>query len=272
MNPNRLAKVSGYKPVIASAITYLPDFEGYHKDRFEVVKASLNTMRDNAGEDIGTFIWDNGSCPEVIDWLMNEYKPDHLVISTNIGKASARAGIVRAVSPGTILGVADDDILYYPDWFKKSIDILESFPNVGQVSGYPVRTQMRWGNKNTKAWAFRNAKLEYGRFIPDEWDRDFCTSIGRDYEWHKAYTIDDIDAMITYKGRQVYAVAHHCQFICYANRLEDIVRWDNDAMGDEKPFDWAVDNAGLLRLTTSERLTRHIGNKLDEDMKEALCR
>jgi hypothetical protein len=38
-------------------------------------------------------------------------------------------------------------------------------------------------------------------------------------------------------------------------------------MGDEKPFDWAVDNAQMLRLTTVERYVRHMGNVLDDDLK-----
>jgi hypothetical protein len=39
-------------------------------------------------------------------------------------------------------------------------------------------------------------------------------------------------------------------------------------MGDEKPFDNAVDAAGLLRLTTTRRYTRHMGNTIDEDILE----
>jgi hypothetical protein len=50
--------------------------------------------------------------------------------------------------------------------------------------------------------------------------------------------------------------------------MKNLVIADRDAMGDEKPFDWAVDNAGLLRLTTTERYTRHIGNILDDELRE----
>lgn len=267
MNPMRQAKVSGYKPLIASAIVYLPNLEGYHEQRFEVVKTSLTTMRENAGLDCGIFIWDNGSCQEFRDWLVDEYKPDHVMLSTNVGKASARAGIVRAVPPETILGVADDDMYYYPNWFAAQAKVLKTFPNVGQVSGYPVRTQMRWGNLFTKDWGRKYGVYETGKFIPEQWDKDFCTSIGRDYEWHKQYTQSDEDIRITYRGIQAYAVAHHCQFICYAGKLADIVKHDDDAMGDEKPFDWAVDNAQMLRLTTVERYVRHMGNVLDDDLK-----
>lgn len=267
MNPNRRIYVDGYPPYIASSITHLPSLEGYHENRFEVVKVSLTTMRENAGLNCKTLVWDNGSCQEFRDWLLNEYKPDYVMLSVNVGKSIARASILRMLPPETIVGVADDDMYFYPDWFKAQVELMEFFPNVGQVSGYPVRTQMRWGNKRTLEWGRKVAIVEEGSFIPAEWDKDFCTSIGRDYEWHKNYTREDMDKRITYRGVSAYAVAHHCQFICEAGKIALLTRFDAEAMADEKPFDWAVDNTGMLRLTTINRYTRHIGNVLDDELK-----
>ena len=267
MNQLRLAKIPGYGPVVVGAITHLPNMDGYHADRFEVIKASLDSMRRNAGMDCEIMVWDNGSCIELLHWLINVYRPDYMMMSRNIGKANARSGMVRMLPPSTIVGVADDDMYYYPDWLLEQVNILQHFPNVGQVSGYPVRTQQRWGNKRTLEWAQNHANLNVGKFIPEEYDRDFCTSIGRDYAFHLTYTDADKDYLITYRGKQAYGVAHHCQWIGYAGVMAPFCRWDLDAMGDEKPFDNAVDEAGLLRLTTVTRYTRHIGNKLDADLK-----
>jgi glycosyltransferase involved in cell wall biosynthesis len=267
MNPNRRTKADGYAPYIASSIVHLPNFEGYHEQRFEVVKTSLTTMRENAGLDCQILIWDNGSCQEFRDWLLNEYKPDYVVLSNNVGLSNARAGLIRMLPPDVILGVADDDMYYYPDWFKAQVELMNYFPNVGQVSGYPVRTQMRWGNRRTLEWARKVAVVEEGSFIPSEWDRDYCTSIGRDYEWHKKYTENDMDKRITYRGVQAYAFAHHCQFICKVKLLANLMNFTTEAMSDDKPFDWAVDTTGMLRLTTINRYTRHIGNVLDDDLK-----
>jgi len=138
------------------------------------------------------------------------------------------------------------------------------------VSAYPVRTQFRWGNTFTLEWARVNAKLEIGRFIPAEWDRDFCVSIGRDYEWHKGYTREDMDYLITYRGMRAYATAHHCQFVAYAGRIDYIVQWDGEAISDEKLFDRAVDKEKMLRLTTIERLCRHMGNVTESWMQEGI--
>lgn len=268
-NPNRRVPVTGYSPMIMSAICHLPNMEGYHAHRFDVVKACLESMRANCGYGRAeTLIWDNGSCGEFRHWLIEIYKPDHVVLTTNIGKASARAGILRMLPPHTMVNISDDDMWYYPDWFKRSMEVYDDFPNVGQVSGYPVRTQFRWGNRRTLLWAKEHAELEYGKFIPESWDRDFCSSIGRDYEFQKQYTVNDYDPRITYRGTQAYAVAHHCQFICEAGKIAPFAVWDQDGTSDEKPFDTAIDEAGLLRLTTIHRHARHMGNVMDEDLLE----
>lgn len=265
-NPLRSSKVNSYGKVVVSAILHLPEMDGYHKDRFEVIKVSLNTMRRNAGTDCQVLIWDNGSCSRMTNWLQKTYKPDYLMLSNNIGKASARASIVRMVPDDTIIGIADDDMYYYPGWLTESIKLLQGFPNAGQVSGYPVRTQFRWGCSNTLQWAHKRNALTKGKFITEEWDRDFCTSIGRDYDYQVGTTVLDYDYIIKYQGLEAFAVAHHCQFIAYAGRIAPFCKYDDYAMGDEKPFDNAVDAAGLLRLTTVQRYTRHIGNRLDDDL------
>lgn len=267
INPNRQLPAQGFKPYVASAVVHLPNFEGYHEHRFEVVKTSLTTMRENAGLDCDILIWDNGSCQEFRDWLLNEYRPDAVVLSPNVGLTSGRAGLLRIVPPETIIGLADDDMYYYPNWFKASVELMQHFPNVGQVSGWPVRTQMRWGNTSTKTWARKGAVYEEGKFIPEQWDRDFCTSIGREWDFHVHYTKKDMDKRITYQGHQAYAVAHHCQFVCKAENLVDILRQNKEAMSDDKILDNAVDVAGFLRLTTVDRYVRHIGNVLDDDLK-----
>jgi hypothetical protein len=165
--------------------------------------------------------------------------------------------------PDTVIAITDDDMLFYPDWLYKQLAILGAFPCVGTVSGYPVRTQFRFAGAFTKLWAEQYAELEYGRFIPDQWEQDFAASIGRDWDEHKRKTAHDFDARITYRGRQVYATSHHCQFVAYA-WLESYMEFSDQALADERIFERAVDAGGMLRLCTTERLARHIGNVPEE--------
>lgn len=270
-NPMTQRQAALFPPVMAAVITHLPALIGYHKDRLEVVQTCLESMRAGAGIELPFLIWDNGSCPELLDWITGEFMPDFLIKAPNMGKSAARTSIMRMLPFETIVCMSDDDMYFYPDWLEPQIKLLKGFPNAGVVSGYPVRTQHRWGNRNTIKWAKKNAQVKTGKFIPADWDRDFCISIGRDYSWHSNYTAKDRDILIEYKGMQAYATAHHCQFIAYAGRLQQFIQWDGSAMRRERAFDMAVDEAGMLRLTTVERLTRHIGNVLDDDIR-ALAR
>lgn len=268
-NPNSDKGANQFMPIILTVVTHLPNTIGFHAQRMEVVQTCLTSMRDNAGRETTVMVWDNGSCEELRDWLQFEYKPDMLMLAQNVGKTAARTSLLKMCPSGSVVGYSDDDILFYPDWLRPQLDLLSIFPGVACVTGYPVRTAFRWGVKNTLAWARRDAKLERGEFIPREWEDDFCVSIGRDPEWHKENTKDDIDYRIEYQGVKAYATSHHCQFIGHQEILVKAMRYDGLAMGDEKPLDIMLDNLGL-RLATTERLTRHIGNMIDDNLREEI--
>ena len=266
-NPLHDKRITELKPVVLAVITHLPEQKGYHADRLEVVQTCIRSMiKDN--EDCSLVIWDNGSCSALRNWLRLQ-KPDIFIESRNVGKTSARTSIFRMFPPETIICMSDDDILYYPGWLEAQMQILTTYPNVSCVSGNPIRTSFRWGCENTIKWMKEHDILEVGRFIPEQYERDFCVSIGREYEWHKKYTENDVD----YRGRSLngvyaYATSHHCQFIARAG-VADIMQFDDHAMGDEKPFDVAMDKIGL-RLSTVKRNTRHIGNVIHPELRQEI--
>jgi hypothetical protein len=252
-----------YPGIVLVMITHLPNRMGYHEQRLEVIQQSIETMRENAGRDLPLYIWDNGSDQGFKYWLVCNLKPDYLTLAPNVGKASARTATLRSFPSNTILCFSDDDILYQPNWLLPQLDLLYTFPNVGAVSGCPIRTQSRWGIDYTLDWATKEAELNVGRFIPEKWEYDYCMSIGRDFEEYLESSANDKDYLISYKGKRAYAMAHHMQFIGVAGRLSDLKMWPRQAMRAEQEFDIAVDNLMLLRLTTTERYTTHMGNRLE---------
>lgn len=268
MNPDRKTKSVKYPPIVAGIVTYLPNEIGYHQGRMEVIRTCLTSLRKNANQDIGIMVWDNGSCPRLLDWLRNVYKPDWLITSPNIGKAQARCSMYRMLPFDTVFCFSDDDIYYSPNWLNPQLELLYGFPHVGVVSGYPVRSQFNWGCARTIEWAENNGQVTKGRLIPDDWDREFVISVGQTLEQHKKVVKDTEDVMVEYMGMRAYCTAHHCQFIAKVGSIEQFITWSIDyTMSDEKPFDSAIDAAGLLRLTTVNRYTRHIGNVMDVKIK-----
>jgi glycosyl transferase family 2 len=267
-NPLKSATLPSPSRVVVAVITHLPDTTSeYHKHRLDVIHRSLATLRGNIGDvNYSLIIWDNGSCSDLGYYLAGE--ASHcaaLIMSDNIGKTNALKSIMRMLPPDTILAYGDDDIEYFPNWLAPQIQILETYPKVGTVTGWPVRLMSTWGEIGTLTWANQHAQVETGKFVPSEWDRDYCESIGRDYESYKTQVWGIQDSRITYKGVQAYATSQHCQFVCYPERIEPLIPWTDKAMADEIAFDRAVDGKGLLRLATVERYTRHLGNVLESE-------
>lgn len=266
-NPLHDAKVTGFPPVVLCVITHLPELYGYHAKRLEVIQTCINSMTKGA-EGVPLVVWDNGSHPTLLNWLRGIH-PFMLVESANIGKASARASLFRMFPPQTVIAMSDDDILYYPGWLDAEIEVLRTFPNVACVSGNPIRTSFRWGCENTIRWMKQEGILEVGRFIPEQYERDFCESIGRVYETHRKNTANESDYRGKFGGVYAYATSHHCQFVSVAGAVLGAMRFDNFAMGNEKPFDAAMDKTGL-RLSTVTRYSRHIGNVIHDELRKEI--
>src|SRR3989344_4058316 len=114
-NPNRgKSSTMHISDVVLTCVTHLPDFNGYHAKRFEVVKKCLTSMRDNAGGTYTVIIWDNGSCEDFRAWVENEYKPDIFIRSGNVGKSVARAARFGTPAPATNVKYHGDEIYPYP--------------------------------------------------------------------------------------------------------------------------------------------------------------
>lgn len=267
-NPNRHADLPPFPRIVALVVTHLPDLSHpYHKTRFDVLRHSFKTLTDNIGvapEDYDLIVWDNGSCEEVRDWLRGF--TCKLFLSCNIGKMNALKFALSGLPPETIVAYGDDDIEYFPGWLAPQIQILETFPNVGAVTGWPVRIASKWGISSALRFGAEHAEMTQGRFIPREWEMDYCDSIGRDATSYEAATWGVPDVKIRYKGVEALATCQHCQFVGYAGRLAPLIQRTDKAMIDEIQFDEAIDKSGYLRLATVERLTRHIGNVLEKGL------
>lgn len=273
-NPNKTALIKPYRKVVVLVITHLPEMESeYHRQRRAVILKSLQGLMFDSHVEHDLIIWDNGSCDELRLYLAGMFSSRNVMLSPNIGKTNALKSVLSMLPPETIVAYGDDDIEYFSNWLAPQIEILETFPNVGTVTGYPTRLESRWGEDTTKKWMMFDvanalvadpSPLNIGKHISDEWEQDYCLSHNRDWETHKLNTKNDMDWMITYKGVSAFATSQHCQFVGYAGRLAPLIQWTNRAMAEEQPFDKAIDNAGYLRLATTERLTRHIGNVLEK--------
>ncbi len=189
--------------ITVALLNYIPFLSGFYAETLDVLKVSLESMRKDAGLPFDLMIFDNGSCEEVREYLVNEKEEgriQYLILSEkNMGKGGAW-NVMLAGAPGEIIAYTDADVLFSPNWLSRSVELLETFPNVGMVTARPYRTSPELYS-STLEWAKKNATLDEGQFIPWETFLEFNLSLGQTEEENVKVYAETSDWRIQYKGR-----------------------------------------------------------------------
>ncbi len=265
-NPAKAVKtVAKPERITVAVLTYLPFLSGFYEEGLDVLKASLDSMRKDAGLPFDLMIFDNGSCAEARDYLIAEKEAgriQYLLLSEkNVGKGGAW-NMILAGAPGEIIAYADSDILYYPKWLSRSVEILETFPNVGMVTARPYRTPPAFYS-STLDWANENASVEEGDFIPWETFLEFNLSLGQTEEENVKVYAETKDWKVEHNGVMAIAGASHWQFTAYKSTLQPFLPFDmSRPMGQVRRLDERMNAAGLLRLMVSDPLVMNLSNTL----------
>jgi glycosyltransferase involved in cell wall biosynthesis len=267
-NPAKFVKdVARPERITVALLNYIPFLSGFYAETLDVLKVSLESMRKDAGLPFDLMVFDNGSCAEVRDFLVKEKEEgriQYLILAEkNMGKGGAW-NVLLTGAPGEIIAYTDSDVLFSPNWLSRSVEILETFPNVGMVTARPFRTPPEF-IESTLKWAgdAERAKLEAGQFIPWERFLEFNLSLGQTEEENRKVYAETKDWKITYKGVAAMAGASHWQFTAYKSTLQQFLPFDMDKpMGQVRQLDKRVNDAGLLRLMVSDPLAMNLSNTL----------
>jgi hypothetical protein len=255
-------------------LVYVPHLRGYFLNRLGVLDLCLKSLMRTKPVETPLLVFDNGSCDEVRSYLSRleaQGRIDYLVRSRmNVGTLAAIRMIVR-MSPWPILAYCDDDVFFNRGWLGAELSILAAFPEAGMVSAAPTLDGALHATDFTLHLAGNpdsGIRQEEGR-IPEDWEVDWALSTGRDPEERRRFARERSLPLLRRGDARAFAGATHFQFV---GRLEALKaglpdEWPASLMGGLRELDAGVDQAGYLRLSTTERYCRHIGNAVTPPMR-----
>ncbi len=276
INPNR-GQQSGYQPsrITLAMLTYLPNQAGYFAERMAVTRLSLESLIAHTPKPYDLIVFDNGSCPELVGYLCqlrDEGLINYLILSAgNIGKISALQIIFRA-APGEIVAYTDDDVFFLPGWLEAHLTLMNTYPRVGLVTGFYIRSHLRYATKSIEAFTRQpDVQVSRGLLIPHELEQHYIDNMGRSWDSYQQEVSGLEDIQFTYQGVSALASAGHHQFVAPRQLLLDVLpAWDKNLMGKMIELENAVDQLGYLRLSTPAPVTRLLGNVIStENASEA---
>jgi glycosyltransferase involved in cell wall biosynthesis len=267
-NPGKyLKEVAKPARITVAVLNYIPFLSGFYTDTLEVLKVCLDSIRETADLPFDLLVFDNGSCEEVRQYLLDEHqagKIQFLILSEkNLGKGGAW-NVILGGAPGEIIAYTDSDAFFYPGWLSRSVQILETFPKVGMVTARPFRTKEEFYT-STAAWgeSVAEATVERGQFIPYKVFREFDLSLGQSEEEIRQHYDTSQDVRLMYQGVTAFAGASHWQFVGYKSVLQEFLPFNMDRpMGQVRQLDQRMNEAGYLRLMVSDPLAMNMSNTL----------
>lgn len=266
-NPAKFVQdVARPERITVAVLNFIPFLSGFYAEMLDVLKACLESLYANTDLPHDLLVFDNGSCPEVLEYLQGEHaegRIQYLLLSDrNLGKGGAW-NIIFSGAPGEIIAYADNDVLFYPGWLSHSIELLETYPRVGMVTARPFNTKPELYTA-TREWASQEpgVSMEEGRFIAWEDYRSFIMSLGTSEEQVRQTYETDRSLRLTYHGVSAIAGGSHWQFTAYKKTLSEFLPFEmTRPMGQVRQLDERMNTSGYLRLMPVQSYAQNMSNR-----------
>jgi GT2 family glycosyltransferase len=277
-NPFRSAVPYTPKEVTVAVLVYIPHLTGYFEQKFEILKLSLASILKHTDVSHDLLLFDNGSCPEVINYLLNLRAngiAQYVILSQNNLGCLGAFNLIASAAPGRYVAYSDDDMLFRPHWLSAQLQILKTFPQVGMVSGLPTWQNFSRFTASTLNLAASEPSIAVERskgWQPD-WVKEYCESTGRNIDQF-VRRCKDIDVVkLTRDGVSAFATCTHCQFLVSKPSVSPLLPLDTAGKAMYMDFlDERVDKSGFMRLSTPRPYVLHMGNRLSPHLRQIVSK
>jgi hypothetical protein len=242
----------------------------------QVTRTCIQSILANTSVAYDLMVFDNGSCKEAVEMLRElrmSGQIDFLLLSAqNIGKIGALK-MIFAAAPGEIIAYSDDDVFFMPGWLERHLEIIDTYPNVGAVTGMYIKPHMKEGVSATLKFANRSdVHSEKGNLVDRNLEQHYIDQTGRTWQRYQEEINGLEDVHLTYKGVDTFASAGHYQMTVPREPVLKALpaNWTGNLMGQMRDLDVAIDQLGMLRLCTTPPTIRLLGNQIDEQSASVL--
>ena len=184
--------------------------------------------------------------------------------------------ILLSAAPGEYVCWIPDDVFLKEGWLEKSLEVITKFPNVGLVTPCPIRNS--YNNSDTTAYKTVYKSYDNIKYLnPDwdeKWDEIWCHGTGSNLSsFIDSNNLDGLE-LLEIDGVKAYPLGGHFVTLMEKEALNKILPfpYTNRLMGGSSEdktalvnvFDKALNDIGLVKLTTNGCYAEHMGNKIDQ--------
>jgi hypothetical protein len=269
---NNTLDLNAYHRVVVPV--YIPNFEGYFKDSFEIFKLNVESLLATVHDKTRITIYNNNCTDEVkiyIDGLYAVYSQIDQVFHSkeNLGKVNAILAAVKGnLEP--LITITDSDVLFKHDWQQEVEKIFVDFPYAGMVSPVPGSKALK--NFTANNWYLGVLGKGLIQFEPVQDPialKKFDTSLGNDFPLYSAEHLSKYLVLTVQDKKAVMGCGHFVATL----RREVFDKGSNAPAyikivgGVENKFiDLPNEDLGFLRLATLGNYAYHMGNVKEEWM------
>jgi len=268
------------KTLSITTLVHIPETSGYWEESLKVLDLCISSIHEHTGKEFDLYVFDNGSCSEVKEYLLNQQKIGRIQFLTFSQENVRKTGGLKSLllqAEGDFVAYLDSDAYVLPGWLDKSVEILKTFNDVGQVTAIPLaRNKIDMNPELLKVEGCSNISISKGNNkIPEEFVKAHAKSIGVDYKVYCKDRLNNREDILIEKNK-ISAIMGSVdfQFTTTKTVINNIYQSDidiPDLRGDDiyiPIWEYKMQNSGYLMLSTNEYLVHHIGNKIPDFSKE----